>query len=175
VTESLGTTILTLSDSDLGNRADLFKEASNAVFVSTESKVTAEDGSGRRSTLTSVSLVTISVRFVTRELNLEDTSVKLSAVDSSNGLDSLIMVSVFDEGNTLEGKVLALSQLSITFKDFTYVIFVSVLANATDEELSLSGILRVGSTVGALRRGSSTAVRVASSVIRVFSLLNLLE
>jgi hypothetical protein len=108
-------------------------------------------------------------------LNLEDTSIELSAVDTSDGLDSLGMVSVFDEGNTLEGKVLALGELSITFKDFTYVIFVSVLANATDEELSLSGILRVGSTVGALRSGSLTALRVASLVIRVFVLLDLLE
>jgi hypothetical protein len=117
VAESLGTAIFGLGDSDLSNGTDLFEETSNAIFVSAEAEVTTEDsGGGFSSLLTSG---TVALRSVSGELNLENTSIKLGAVDSLEGLDSHIVFNVFDEGNTLEGEVLALGHLSEALEDFT--------------------------------------------------------
>ena len=44
-------------------------------------------------------------------------SLDISAVVRHVALDCVLMVSVFDECNTLEGEVLAFGKISITFED----------------------------------------------------------
>ena len=107
---------------------------------------------------------------------MEDTSIKFGAVKSLEGLDCLVVFNVFDEGNTLEGEVLALGHLSEALENFTYVTFVGVLANSTDKEFSLSSILRVDISLRGVRSSSlATTVRSAFLFVRVFVSLDLLE
>lgn len=171
--ETLGAVLLVFGNSNLSNRADLFKEASNAIFVSTEAKVTTEDSGGRLSTLL---MRAITLGSITRELDLENTSIKLSAVNSVECLDCVVMVSVFDESNTLEGEVLAFGKISEAFEDRAEAIFVGVLADTTDEELGLTSILGVDISLSRVVGTSSlTAFRSALFLVGVFVGLSDLE
>ena len=123
VSEALRVTILMSGDTNCLDAAGLREEVLEAVLVSVETQVAAENGSG----LTRGGLGLVTTSGIAGELNPDLPSIKHALIGSAEGGHSLLMSLELDKGLTLVVQEFALGQSTVSLVELPKTIFSSVV------------------------------------------------
>lgn len=137
--KSTRATILTLSNTYLGNCTNFTEELVNSIFTSSETQITNEKSV----------LFTSSSRLwlITREFNAHGATTEIVSILSSNSLDSRLVSIVFNKGNTLELSLahnqFDLDKVSMLGEMVSQSIFINIIRKRFDKKFGLFRVLRV--------------------------------
>ena len=127
--ESFWPFVISKGDSHVSDFSASLKEFFNSPSLSSESKVTHEEGVGLSSGLRLETTWPLS-----RELNLDILSIKILLISTLKSISCCLVLGKLNESFSLGGKELALGKLSIRLKESSQAVVGSVISNVLDEE-----------------------------------------
>jgi len=147
--ESSRSSVLVGCNSHAGDGTAVLEELLDGPLLGSEAKVANEKSVGLTGVSTSSALGLVSTSSLAGELNPDGSAVKLLLVGLVEGLSSLGVLAVLDEGLALVVQELALGQLTEFAEELVEGVLGGVEAHALDEELGLAVVL-VGNGGGVL-------------------------